>query len=246
MASTGKLLWVWIPASALLLACALLWQLAFTAPSFDPQPLPPALIALSTTEGRVLTENAASADLQPLAAAFEAQQRPAYCGVASAAIVLNALRRTRTTQSAVIDDWMTTLRVSLGGMTLDELAALLARHGTAVDVVHAETQTLDVFRSRLRDNLGRSGDYVLVNYQRSALNQRPGGHISPVAAYSEASDRFLVLDVAAHRYPAVWVRSADLWAAVDTVDPASGRTRGFVVVREGRAHHALSAAPANP
>ena len=31
-----KLLWVWIPASALVLACALLWQLAFTAPSFDP------------------------------------------------------------------------------------------------------------------------------------------------------------------------------------------------------------------
>ncbi|HVQ02925.1 MAG TPA: phytochelatin synthase family protein, partial [Burkholderiaceae bacterium] len=63
---------------------------------------------------------------------------------------------------------------------------------------------------------------------------------------SETSDRFLVLDVAAHRYPPVWVRSADLWAAVHTVDPASGRTRGFVIVREGRAHHALRAEPASP
>ena len=128
-------------------------------------------------------------------------------------------------------------------MTLDELGLLLARHGVAVEVVHADAQTLDGFRSRLRDNLGRAGDYVLVNYQRSALGQGSGGHISPVAAYSEATDRFLVLDVAAHRYPAVWVRSADLWAAVHTVDPASGRTRGFVVVREGRAHHALNAEP---
>jgi len=241
-----KLLWVWIPASVLVLACALLWQVAFTAPSFDPQPLPSNLIAQSSIEGRVLARHAPSADLQPLADAFEAQQRPAYCGVASTVIVMNALRRTRLAQSGVIGDWLTTLRVTLGGMTLDELGRLLGRHGVAVEVVHADAQTLDGFRSRLRDNLGRSGDYVLVNYQRSALGQRSGGHISPVAAYSEASDRFLVLDVAAHRYPAVWVRSADLWAAVHTVDPASGLTRGFVVVREGRAHHALSAEPASP
>jgi hypothetical protein len=232
MASIRKLLWVWIPASALMLACALLWQVAFTAPSFDPQPLPPDLIALSTTEGRVLAQNASGADLKPLADAFEAQQRPAYCGVASAVIVLNALRRTRLAQSDVLDGWLTTARVTLGGMTLDELGRLLAQHGADVDVVHTELQTLDGFRDRLRENLGRAGDYVLVNYQRSALGQRPGGHISPVAAYSEASDRFLVLDVASHRYPAVWVRSADLWAAVHTIDPASGRTRGFVVVGE--------------
>jgi hypothetical protein len=44
-----------------------------------------------------------------------------------------------------------------------------------------------------------------VNYQRGALGQKESGHISPLAAYNAASDRFLILDVAAYKYPPVWV-----------------------------------------
>jgi len=34
-----------------------------------------------------------------------------------------------------------------------------------------------------------------VNYKRSAIGQKGGGHISPLGAYDEISDSFLVLDV---------------------------------------------------
>ena len=71
---------------------------------------------------------------------------------------------------------------------------------------------------------------MLVNYQRAVLGQGETGHISPIAAYNAQADRFLVLDVAAYKYPPVWVTTQDLWNAMNTIDPASGRSRGFVVV----------------
>jgi hypothetical protein len=117
-------------------------------------------------------------------------------------------------------------------MTLDELGDLLRQHRASVEVVHADGSTLEAFRLKARENLSRPSDYMLVNYQRSVLGQREGGHISPLAAYSAETDRFLVLDVAAHRYPPVWVSAADLWNAVNTIDSTSRQTRGFVVVHD--------------
>lgn len=118
-------------------------------------------------------------------------------------------------------------------MTLQELGELLRRHGVEVETWHAQDTTLEDFRIRARENLSHVNDYVVVNYQRAVLGQREGGHISPLAAYNAAIDRFLVLDVAAYRYPPTWVCATDLWNAMNTVDSTSGRTRGFAVVREG-------------
>jgi hypothetical protein len=198
-------------------------------------PLPGQLLSLQAAEGQRLLANGASrADYSSLAATFESQRRPAYCGVATSVAVLNALRRSgaRLTQHTFITDLPTELRVTFSGMTLDELGALIRRHGAEVEVVHAQDTTLDAFRAKARENLGREGDYVVVNYERGLLGQRKGGHISPLAAYSAASDRFLILDVAAHKYPPVWASTSDLWNAINTVDSESGTTRGFVLVRD--------------
>jgi hypothetical protein len=51
-----------------------------------------------------------------------------------------------------------------------------------------------------------------------------------VAAYDLASDQFLILDVARFKYPPVWVKAERLWLAMNTIDRASGKTRGFVLV----------------
>ena len=71
--------------------------------------------------------------------------------------------------------------------------------------------------------------FVAVNYHRPTLGQEGTGHISPLAAYDAGTDRLLVLDVSRHRYPPVWVRAADLFAAMDT--DAGPHSRGFVTVR---------------
>lgn len=57
------------------------------------------------------------------------------------------------------------------------------------------------------------------------------GHISPLAAYDKVGDQFLILDVSRYKYPPVWVKAADLFAAMNTIDADnSTRTRGYVIV----------------
>jgi len=183
-----------VPALALL-AGGTVWQLAFKAPSVELLPLPASLISLTAAEGRrMLDEAPASADYQPLTRTFESQRRPAFCGVASSVAVLNALRPSapHLTQASFFADLPTELRVTFTGMTQQQLGELLREHGAEVEIVFAADTSLDAFRAVARENLSRSGDYVLVNYQRSSLGQRGGGHISPLAAYSAATDRFLI------------------------------------------------------
>ncbi len=42
--------------------------------------------------------------------------------------------------------------------------------------------------------------------------------------------KILILDVSRYKYPPVWVKTEDLWKAMNTVDSTSGKTRGFVFV----------------
>jgi hypothetical protein len=65
---------------------------------------------------------------------------------------------------------------------------------------------------------------------RKAIGQETGGHISPVAAYNEQTDRFLILDVSRYKYPPIWVKAEELWKATATLDSVSGKTRGFLLV----------------
>jgi len=227
-----------LAALALLVSIAI-WNFAFSTPSINPLPLPAGLIALSSSSGQeLLADSRFSADYKPLTRNFEAQSRAAFCGVASAVVVLNALRSSgpRLTQATFFGDTASAVRgpleVSLAGMSLAQLADLLRTYGLEVSVFYAADTDVAAFRAIAQQNLESSGDFLLVNYQRAALGQGETGHISPLAGYSPATDRLLILDVAAYKYPPVWVESEALWNAMNTVDNASGRTRGFVVVRE--------------
>jgi hypothetical protein len=117
------------------------------------------------------------------------------------------------------------------GMTLDQLGGLLALHPVAVEVHHAVDGGLDGFRAAARAALGEKDHFVIVNYLRRALGQETGGHISPLAAYDDKTDRFLILDVARYKYPPVWVKASDLFDAMNTSDAANdNKTRGYVIV----------------
>jgi hypothetical protein len=119
------------------------------------------------------------------------------------------------------------------GMTLDQLGKVLALQPVHAEVHHAGDETLDGFRSAARDYLGGSGRAVIVNYLRKTIGEAEGGHFSPLAAYDVEADRFLILDVARYKYPPVWVKAADLFAAMNTADAVnSNLTRGYVLIRK--------------
>jgi hypothetical protein len=225
-------------AAVALIGCALAWNEYFRTPPDESNPLAPALIALDSPQGRkLLTESDATADYHELRTHFVPQSRKAYCSVASAITTLNAARLT----PAPIDERslfahpsvdIHPLKVSFIGMSLRELGAMLRAHGADAEVVQASDTTLDAFRQTVRANLRHEGDFLLINYEREHLGQVQSGHISPLAAYHAPTDRVLILDVAAYRYPPVWAPLEDVWKAMRApLNDETTITRGFIVVR---------------
>ena len=207
------------------------WKLQ---PHPDPQPLPAELVSLASPDGEALLEEAeARADYDAMAANFESQELISYCGVASSVTVLNALGRD-TSQDDFFTPEASLVRprreVMFGGMSLLDLAGLLAAHGAVARLQFADAVSLDDFRAAVERNLSDPTDYMLVNYQRGVLGQTPVGHISPLAAYDADTDRVLVMDTASYKYPPTWVPLAKLYEAMNTTDSSSGRTRGYVEV----------------
>ena len=116
-------------------------------------------------------------------------------------------------------------------MTLDQIGGILALEPVKAEVHHASDSSVEEFRKLASAYLRESGHFVIVNYLRKALGEERGGHISPLAAYDAKTDRFLILDVARYKYPPVWVKTADMFAAMNTSDAANdNKSRGFVLV----------------
>jgi hypothetical protein len=241
-----------VVALALLAGCATSHPAA--APATPPPELPPpaevaaeGLIPLDADDGRVLlARSVAQPDLTPLLEHFTAQEHGAYCGVASMVVALNALGvpapsmaegsrfHYHTQQNFFsnpgVEAVATADFIQHHGMTLDQLGAFLAAFPLTVQVTRAGDSTLSAFRQRAIANLERPGDLFLVNFHRPEIGQEGGGHISPLAAYDAASDRFLLLDVARYRYPPTWIPARALYDAMNTTDRSTGLTRGFVEV----------------
>ena len=210
-------------------------------------PLSSNLVGFNTPEGeRLLLQSKSNEDFFPLSIQFTTQNNQAYCGVASMVMVLNGLQipapeapqykpyRIFTQENFFSNDntkkVLSPEVVSRQGMTLDQLGQLLASYGVKVNVYHAADTSLEQFRKQAAENLKQPQNFVLVNYLRKEIGQEKGGHISPLAAYNEQTDRFLILDVSRYKYPPVWVKTADLWKAMLTNDSSVNKTRGFVFV----------------
>lgn len=219
-------------------ACVLFIGLYYwvSNPKYERLSLPAELISVESPEGKTLLDQSdAKADHEPLIAHFQGQEKQSWCGVASAVTVLNSISTSGTTSqsgffNACTDQTRTSFRTTFGGIPLDTFATMIRCHDVAPRVIHAEDSTIDEFRRLAVENLRTAGNFVVVNYDRGKVGQSPTGHISPISAYHAESDRFLILDVANYKYPPVWVKASALWAAMNTIDSESKRTRGFVLV----------------
>ena len=115
------------------------------------------------------------------------------------------------------------------GYQLRQFGEMLSANGVSTQVVVVDAGRPDAaIRADLIGNLGRGGDYVIVNYRREAVGQLGGGHISPLGAYDAASDSFLVLDVNPAAAGWVWMPAATLIKGMRTFDTLENR--GYVLV----------------
>ncbi|HQD25346.1 MULTISPECIES: phytochelatin synthase family protein [Methanoculleus] len=233
---------LWLTAGIILGVVIVVWLAGLAA---TPSPLPQGPIAFDSPEGRALLfRSTANADYFLLAEHFVTQEHLTYCGPASMVMVLNGLgvpapetpefgeyryfTQDNLFERADVREVADPEAVSKNGMFLREVGAVLEQYGVNVTVHHADEISVDEFRRLASENLARKGDFIIVNYLRTAVGQVGGGHFSPIAAYDRESDRFLVLDVSRYKYPPAWISTEDLFLAMDTVDSDAGELRGFI------------------
>lgn len=196
---------------------------------------------------KIFAEAQAKAGFWKLVHFYESQTDQTYCGVASAAIILNSLDiesppapaiypSRKFDQTNFFTEAVLAIKppkyVHLSGLTLEELAAMIRTYGVSVDVHHAAPpMDLDGFRAIASAALADPKARVLINYHRKYVGQEGAGHHSPLAAYDAVTDRFLVLDVARYRLSPGWAPAADVWAAMNTEDSDAKANRGFLVIR---------------
>jgi glutathione gamma-glutamylcysteinyltransferase len=215
------------------------------------RPLPSEAIAFSSSEGRqVFTEALTSGGLQgyfPLAEQFHTQSDPAFCGLGSLVVALNSLAIDperlwkgpwRWFAEDLLDCCVPLEDVRERGLDLDQLACLARCNGAEVHVHRADTSALAAWRAALA--IAASGEAVIVaSYDRAAMGQTGGGHFSPIGGYHATRDLALVLDVARFKYPPHWVSAECLWRAMEPIDPATDRARGWLVMRRRARSSAL-------
>jgi hypothetical protein len=205
------------------------------------------VVTLDSVEGAARFQRLAdSRSALSLLSHLETEIYLTFCGPASLATALNSLGVREPSPAAffphrrLTQDMLFTERnlqiktfsaVQAGGLTLEQLAAFARNLGVEAQSLHAERLDIIGFRERLLSALRDPNMRVLVNYSRIPLGQQGDGHISPLAAYDEASDSVLVLDVARYKYPPVWIALRDLLAAMERVDLEAGRPRGVLFIR---------------
>jgi glutathione gamma-glutamylcysteinyltransferase len=219
---------------------------ALEAASFYRRPLPQGQVAFSSAEGRELFREALAAGHMEgwfaLAEQFHTQAEPAFCGLGSLVVVLNALEIDpgrvwkgpwRWYGESLLDCCKPLEAVQAHGITLDELACLASCNGARAVTARPDQASVHDLRAQIQLATTKArGPVIVASYSRSALGQTGGGHFSPIAGYHPARDLALILDVARFKYPPHWVPVPLLWEAMTGIDDATGLPRGWVLLQK--------------
>lgn len=172
----------------------------------------------------------------------EAQINQAYCGIASAAAVLNSFHigsdptyqpYAYTTQKDLLAHCSKQLDIVVngtyngifhapGGLTIDAVATLLECHtGVSATVQHVDPTKISLqdMQNDISQALLNPKQRIIVNYHRQAVGQVGGGHFSPLVSRND--NLLLVSDVAKYKYPPAWIEIDSLYDSVSTLDPCA-------------------------
>ncbi|MFO0575851.1 MAG: phytochelatin synthase family protein [Polyangia bacterium] len=212
--------------------------------SFYKRPLPTACIPFASEDGRRLFQEALAdgtmAGYFALAEQFHTQADPAFCGLGTLVVVLNALaidpgpqRRWKGPWRWFSEEHLDCCRplpeIQRTGLTIPQFVCLARCNGARVSAHYGEQTTLEAFRQAVREAASTPGEpHLVVSYDRATLGQTGSGHFSPVGGYHAGRDQVLILDVARFKYPPHWVALEALFRALLPHDAETGRSRGFV------------------
>ncbi|MFO0553693.1 MAG: phytochelatin synthase family protein [Polyangiaceae bacterium] len=212
------------------------------AASFYRRPLPETSIAFASEEGKLLFKEALADGTMEcffaLSEQFHTQSEPAFCGLGSLVMALNALAIDpgrmwkgpwRWFDETLLDCCVPLDVVKQRGLTLSEIACLASCNGARAERVNADRAPASALRAAVsRASRLSAGGVLIAAYNRGSLGQTGSGHYSPIAGYHQGRDLALVLDVARFKYPPHWIPIETLHQAMLAIDGDTGRSRGWL------------------
>ena len=215
--------------------------------SFHRRELKEPAVAFSSDEGKILFGNSLAAGnaeiFFPLFESYNTQSAPAYCGLTSLCVAMNALlidpRRIwqgvwRWFSEELLDCCDPLEVIQLKGITLPKLHCLAKCQGAESMMTYAPETSLESFREIVRKSCSiENGEksVVIASYSRKSLNQTGTGHFSPLGAYNQERDMVLILDTARFKLPPHWVPLSRLYDAMLENDPETNKARGYLIIR---------------
>jgi hypothetical protein len=220
------------------------------------------------------------ADFFQMAHTYQPQVNPVYATVASAVIVLNALRLPKHTipsqdegeihrpesmgggvipypaysQSNFLNaetdkikardvillktpagevDGKPKFKPGLGLADLQKMLTVVYHAKATVTYARAEAKAKDgvtAFRETAKKVLSDQTSFLLANFKGDVLGASTEGTVSPLAAYDDATDSVLILDVTGHKNPWYWVPLPALYESMHT--QYDGDYRGYIVIED--------------
>ena len=77
-------------------------------------------------------------------------------------------------------------------------------------------------------------EFMAISFSRKTLGQTGDGHFSPIAALDVKTNSVLMFDTARFKYPPYWVPLDLLFQSMLPIDKATGKSRGYVVLKAKR------------
>ncbi|KAL8542147.1 hypothetical protein ACS0TY_003126 [Phlomoides rotata] len=214
-------------------------------------PSPPAIDFSSPQGKKLFTEalhNGSMEGFFKLIPHFQTQSEPAYCGLATLAMVLNALAIDpcrkwkgpwRWFDETMLDCCEPLDKVRAKGISFGKVICLAQCAGANVEAFRTNQSSIDEFQKYVMACSTSDDCHVITSYDRRAFKQTGTGHFSPIGGYHAESDMVLILDVARFKYSPHWVPLSLLWEAMNTVVEATGQHRGFMLVSRRQRSPAL-------
>ncbi|KAI8596797.1 Phytochelatin synthase-domain-containing protein [Dissophora ornata] len=173
-----------------------------------------------------------------LCTSFNTQSDPAFCGVSSLSMVLNALQIDPRRQWRGVWRWYSEEHLDCcasvevmkqKGITFNQFCCL-ARCHAKVTAKQADRHTLEDFRRDIQAVSQSEGSHLVLSFSRTALGQTGSGHFSPIGGYHAGEDKVLVLDCARFKYPPFFATVKELWESLLPQDPETGKCRGYFII----------------
>jgi len=232
-------------------------------PSFYQRKLPETCVAFASPGGKKIFRSALQRgglkSFYNLIEQHHTQTEPAFCGISTLVLVLNALAVDpgqkwkgpwRWYEEKMLNCCVDLETIKQSGITLPDFQCLAFCQGLSVEVRYCdESSSLEDFRATVAracvedDGVAGGGDgdggedgsrqkleCLVVSYSRKVLQQTGDGHFSPLAAYDEESDSVLILDTARFKYGAHWTKLPLLYEAMKPVDKTTGKSRGYALL----------------